>query len=127
MTREKQINEKLDYLVEKLDDVNNRMGEANDSMTETICTTYKDTFKDLGMKEPNSPLYAVIDHLKDPGRKPDTFATHYYKTLDEAVNAAIEKYGVQGLKDYIYDNGYEYLINDKMKEIFESIEFISKV
>jgi hypothetical protein len=69
----------------------------------------------------HSPVCAVLDHLK--GVK-SSFVLNYYPTLEIAVNEVIAEYSIQELKDFMYENGHEWLINDKLEEIFQSLETV---
>jgi hypothetical protein len=77
-----------------------------------------------GAYDPRHPVHAIIDNLK--GVK-SSYALNFYPTLEDAVDEFIKEWGVETLKIYLHDNGYDDLINDKMKSIFDSIEFIATV
>ena len=73
--------------------------------------------------KPFNPKFALLDHLKNK----TSFATNYYKNINEAVDEFINMYGVEQLREFCNEPDIETDLKTKMDEILDNIEFIATV
>jgi protoheme ferro-lyase len=73
--------------------------------------------------KPSNPLWAIIDHLSNR----TSTATHYFKTFDSAFDAAVEEHGIEVVKEFVNQDKYKDIVQDKLDETFETIEFFSLI
>lgn len=83
----------------------------------------KPSFKNAKGKS-MTPIFAIIDHLKGVTH---SSALHLYKTLDDAVKAFVEEYGMEQLREFLNQPDVSELVGNKFDEIVKDIEFFAKI